>query len=731
MSKIWLRKMIWSYIPLFLIVFSFLLFVFLRVIVDQNRKNAKESSEVFTAQLLQSVNVSLKTVDHMVIRELLNSKVLASYFEGSGTGSVYLNYEVLERLNELKREVPLIDSFYLYRYSDGTILSGNMRKNIDIFEDRAFARSVSGFRNGPLWTDVREYRELSFQNSKRVVSLVHEVPVSSGSKGIIVVNIDTSSIRATVSSLYDEANTFVNIFGRNRQPIYIGNLEPDRKITASLTSDYTGWTVESGMNSGLLAQSTSAFSSVWFAVGVLVFVGGLILTIYITRANYKPLEELVVKLNHSLFDGNGSAGSVSLDEFAFIESAINNFAAQSKLVEREFSETAILKRKHAFSILIHGHYENGELSETPFKDLQLPTFHTLKAIVIEVDNAEQAFFTYSGRDRSLFKFVVSSVVNEMIQQPDTSVWLEWTSPTHLSAVIFQNDQKDLTSVYESIVDWIDKNLKFTVTIGVGRATSRIEDIRSSYEEACSILHFKAVLGTNRIIRYSDAEHQQRKNEHEHLRVIHEISSAFRLGEEQWKTLYWKLFNNIRADKPRKAEIVKLLDYLLAYLGLHHSNGSKEENQIVRQALEDVRVKMETFDTLNELSETLFAVLDECSRQLQELRSPRAYYILLQDIKECIENEYANPNLSLDFLSDRFSVNSKYLSRLYKETFGENFLDFLASVRIGKAKELLIHSEVPIQEVGEKVGYPNSATFRRVFRKMEGLPPQDYRSRMQE
>jgi AraC-like DNA-binding protein len=723
--------MIWSYIPLFLIVFSFLLFVFLRVIVDQNRKNAKESSEVFTAQLLQSVNVSLKTVDHMVIRELLNSKVLASYFEDSGTGNVYLNYEVLERLNELKQEVPLIDSFYLYRYSDRTILSGNMRKNIDIFEDRAFARSVSGFHNGPLWTDVRKYRELSFQNTKGVVSLVHEVPVSSGSKGIIVVNIDISSIQATVSSLYDESNIYVNIFGRNRQPIYSGNLEPDRKVMASLTSDYTGWTVESGVNSGLLARSTSAFASVWFAFGVLVFVGGLILTIYITRANYKPLEELVVKLNHSLFGETGSAGSVSLDEFAFIESAINNFAAQSKLVEREFSEAAILKRKHVFSILIHGNYENGELSETPFEGLQLPTFHTLKAIVIEVDNAEQAFFTYSGRDRSLFKFVVSSVVNEMIQQPGTSVWQEWTSPTQLSAVIFQHDQKDLASVYESIVDWIAKNLKFTVTIGVGSAAYRLEDIRSSYEEACSILHFKAVLGTNRIIRYSDAEHQQRKNEHEHLRVIHEISSAFRLGEEQWKTLYWKLFNNIRADKPRKAEIVKLIDYLFAYLGLHHSNGSKEENQIVRQALEDVRVKMETFDTLNELSQTLFAVLDECSRQLQELRSARANYNLLQDIKECIENEYANPNLSLDFLSDKFSVNSKYLSRLFKETFGENFLDFLASVRIGKAKELLINSEVPILEVGEKVGYPNSATFRRVFRKIEGLPPQDYRSRMQE
>ncbi|MBB6632891.1 helix-turn-helix domain-containing protein [Cohnella thailandensis] len=731
MSKTWLRRMMWSHIPLFLIVFSFLIFIFLQAIVEQNRQNAKASGKVFTAQLLQSVHVSLKTVDHLVIRELLNNKLLSDYFEEVDSRNIYLNYEVLERLNELKQEVPLIDSFYLYRYSDGTVLSGNLRKNIDAFEDRVFARSFSGLRLGTYWSDVRDYRELASRSAKRVISVVHEVPVNSGSQGILVMNIDVSAIQASVSLLYDESTTFVNIFSRNGQPIYSDNLEPNRKVMTRLTSDYTGWTVESGMNSGLLARSTSAFSSVWFGVGVLVFAIGLLLTIYVARANYKPLEQLVVKLHHSLLDGNGSAGSVAADEFAFIESAINNFVAQSKLAEREFSEAAVLKRKHAFSVLIYGDYEKGELSDRPFEGLDIPDFDTLKAIVIEVDNAEQAFFTYNSRDRSLFKFVVSSVVNEMMQQPGTGVWLEWTSPIQLSVVIFQNGAKEQSPVYEPIVDWIAKNLKFTVTVGVGRTTNSLEDIRSSYKEACSLLHFKAVLGTNRVIRYSDAEHQRQKSEHEHLRTIHEISTAFRLGEEKWRELYGKFFNDIRLDKPAKSEIVKLVQYMFANLELHHSSGSKEEYQIVRQALEDMRVKMESFDTLDDLSRALYEMLDHSGKRLQDMRSPRSHYPLLQDIKDCIEKEYANPDLSLDYLSDKFDVSSKYLSRLFKETFGENFLEFLASVRIGKAKELLVRTENSVQEVGEKVGYPNSATFRRVFRKTEGLPPQDYRSRMRQ
>ncbi|WP_217593849.1 helix-turn-helix domain-containing protein [Cohnella sp. GbtcB17] len=731
MSKTWLRRMMWSHIPLFLIVFSFLIFIFLQAIVEQNRQNAKASSQAFTAQLLQSVHVSLKTVDHLVIRELLNNKLLSDYFEESDSRNIYLNYEVLERLNELKQEVPLIDSFYLYRYGDGTILSGNLRKPIDAFDDQAFAKSFSGLGLGTHWSDVRDYRELASRSAKRVISVVHEVPVNSGSQGILVINIDVSAIQANVSLLYDESTTFVNIFSRNGQPIYGDNLEPNRKVMTRLTSDYTGWTVESGMKSGLLASSTSAFSSVWFGVGVLVFAVGLLLTVYVARANYKPLEQLVVKLNHSLLDGNGSAGSVAADEFAFIESAVNNFVAQSKLAEREFSEAAVLKRKHAFNVLIYGDYEKGDLSETPFEGLEMPAFHTLKALVIEVDNAEQAFFTYSKRDRSLFKFVVSSVVNEMLQQPGTVAWLEWTSPIQLSVVLFQNAASELSPVYDSIVDWVARNLKFTVTVGVGRTTGSLEEVRSSYEEACSLLHFKAVLGTNRVIRYSDAEHQRQKSEHEHLRTIHEISTAFRLGEEKWRDLFGQFFSDIRLDKPVKAEIVKLIHYLFANLELHHSSGSKEEYRIFRQALEELRVRMESFDTLEELSLALYETLDHCFKRLQDMRSPRSHYPLLQDIKDCIEKEYANPDLSLDYLSDKFDVSSKYLSRLFKETFGENFLDFLASVRIGKAKELLARTDDSVQEVGERVGYPNSATFRRVFRKTEGLPPQDYRSRMRE
>lgn len=465
----------------------------------------------------------------------------------------------------------------MYRYSDGTIFSSNLLTQINRFEDGEFARSLIGRTERQSWTNLRSYRELSFQTKKQVVSIAYEMPINSGTQGVFVINIDVSQFRSTVSSLYNPSSTFVNIFDRVGQPIYSDNSQLDRKVMTSLKSSYTGWTIESGVDNGLLVSTVQGFSSIWFAVGVLVFAAGLVLVIYITRANYKPLEEIIVKFNHTLFEGGGPADSLAADEFAFIESAINNIAVQSKLAEMEFSEVTLLKRKNAFNFMITGDYADGSLSERPpFEGLQMPTFTALTVIVMEIDNPEQTFFTYSSRDRSLFKFVLSSVVNEMVQQRDMSVWLEWTSPVHLSGIVFEQETNDLTDILETIVGWVAKNLKFTLTIGVGRFSGSLQGARMSYEEACSLLHFKAVLGNNRIIRYSDAENPQQKEEYAHLRTIQELSSTFRIGDEQWKSHFRYLFDGIRANKPTKPEIVKLMNYMLAHLELDLSRWSKEE-----------------------------------------------------------------------------------------------------------------------------------------------------------
>ena len=95
----------------------------------------------------------------------------------------------------------------------------------------------------------------------------------------------------------------------------------------------------------------------------------------------------------------------------------------------------------------------------------------------------------------------------------------------------------------------------------------------------------------------------------------------------------------------------------------------------------------------------------------------------------LERHYADPNLCLDSIAEAFSLNSSYLSRYFKEQTGMNYVEYLAMLRIKKAKTLLVaHPGQTIHAVGMRAGFSGKATFIRTFKRFEGVTPGTYRKR---
>lgn len=78
------------------------------------------------------------------------------------------------------------------------------------------------------------------------------------------------------------------------------------------------------------------------------------------------------------------------------------------------------------------------------------------------------------------------------------------------------------------------------------------------------------------------------------------------------------------------------------------------------------------------------------------------------------------------LSDRFHISAKYASYLFKEEFNLKFVDFIVKLRMERAQELLAETNETIQNISIRVGYANSITFGRVFKRIVGVTPGDYR-----
>lgn len=95
-------------------------------------------------------------------------------------------------------------------------------------------------------------------------------------------------------------------------------------------------------------------------------------------------------------------------------------------------------------------------------------------------------------------------------------------------------------------------------------------------------------------------------------------------------------------------------------------------------------------------------------------------------KDYIINNF-NKSITLKDVADEVFLSQNYLSELFKKETGEGFYDFISKYRIRKAKEILITTNLKIYEVAQKVGYNDSITFGRAFKKITGRTPNSYRN----
>ncbi len=85
------------------------------------------------------------------------------------------------------------------------------------------------------------------------------------------------------------------------------------------------------------------------------------------------------------------------------------------------------------------------------------------------------------------------------------------------------------------------------------------------------------------------------------------------------------------------------------------------------------------------------------------------------------------NISLSDIADDLYLNSNYLSQIFKKETGITFSRYLTDLRIGKAKKLLEQSNFSINEIAMKVGFNDYFYFLKIFKKVVGVTPSQYRS----
>jgi len=726
----WYYRMMLSYTPIFFVAISSLILIFFTMLNRSSENRYMETNKAIVRQLMESTDATLKLIERNVVSELYTDKLLQTFFNDEPK-SLFDYYTIQKKLIDVKSTLPFASSIYLYNAATDKVLTESGVFLLPSFGDKVFFADAYERRVSAGWTDPRPYSlSADDPNKQQVVSLIKVYPYAADKQGAVVINVYLSSIVAYLNQFHPKTTESVQLLGSFFHP-------PDTSgLDMYVRSEYTGWYYRADIIHAEEYSVLSMLSNIWFIIVLAIIVLALVLFTLITHVHYKPIQAILAKMEGYMARKSEQLGlKTHANEFKFIETAIDDLLRKSVDYENLHKEGERLRRQTLFLELLEGFRTLTEPEwEKQMRSFGLPhTYKQLGVVVLEIDRYRSFTEKYKPADQNLLKFLLETAFRELVQQRGLSMWHAWVEPRQMAAVLHLHEsgtsgQETLRQACEEFQKWLAGNLELTVSAGIGEAVDSIEDIASAFRNAKENVSFKAAFGTGSIIDNRTIGARTNGESYRCYQAIMEIAHYFRSGDEQWKSGLADLMGRLQDMPASRLELAAFLNNLIHRLGKEIGALSPDIKRRWSDRCERrlAQIADET-ETIAELHESLEAEMAALAEEIEQEQVSRKKHKIAMQIKEYIDRNYADPSLSLVQVGDRYGLKPRSVSSLFKEEIGENFLDYLLKVRFNHAKEMLVHTDEPIQNIAEKVGYTHVISFHRAFKKMYDLPPGEYRN----
>ncbi|HUA65072.1 MAG TPA: PocR ligand-binding domain-containing protein [Alphaproteobacteria bacterium] len=198
----------------------------------------------------------------------------------------------------------------------------------------------------------------------------------------------------------------------------------------------------------------------------------------------------------------------------------------------------------------------------------------------------------------------------------------------------------------------------------------------------------------------------------------DIAIPVRMGEQ---LVGYLATGQVFCKKPTEAQFNRTSKLLADW-------GVQSDEEDLRKAYFDTRIlSTREHESIVKLL-TIFAEhLSMVSNQIV-LQEQNAEPPLISRAKQFISNHQAE-ELSLDEVAKAVHTSKFYFCKIFKKATGIHFTDYLSRVRTERAKNLLLNRNLRISEIAYEVGFQSLTHFNRVFKRILGQSPTDYRSRL--
>lgn len=523
-------------------------------------------------------------------------------------------------------------------------------------------------------------------------------------KVMLMVFIEEKSFRELLNPLLQADADVVAITGPNGETLYSYHTNDTSRSSKwfEYRSDLMGWTFAIEVPKRELMAGTASLTMNIVLLALLCGLVGWLLSAKLANNGYRPLAKLITFIQ----ERSGETSVSRRNEYDWLENTMRALYVQEEQFNSRLAEQQPILRDAYLKRLLEGSFEiNAEFSKAlALLDYTFPHPYYASVLIQGCDATPSA----------------KEIIRGYAESYGVTVYTTHDVEYMLMACNYAE-----RPAFHDFIERLAINPGFRISaeyaVASGAEGASLHALASSIQQARVAIEYRHLHADRTLFRFEDVNENERSYlfppDQEYV-LSNLIKSGDFDGAEALYSNIWKA--NLDKVNISPAALRNFMVHMeLTLIKILQETGIEAEVSAIPQAVLDYQSIGESNAYLRELCRTI------CERIRSRLDMKDNY--LKVKVLRYINDHLTDPSLCLTMVADHLGISSSYLSRFFKEQIGCNFLDYLSRERIRIARRLLSDGSIEIKAISRMVGYENDETFRRLFKKYEGMAPSQFRS----
>ncbi|KKO54401.1 helix-turn-helix domain-containing protein [Paenibacillus sp. DMB20] len=447
---------------------------------------------------------------------------------------------------------------------------------------------------------------------------------------------------------------------------------------------------------------------------------GSIVSYHLSRRIYKPVMEIKEGLksrrneNDHPRDGN---------DFDVIKRYSRLIVSENEQLSQLVSGMTPIVHEHFIAKILQGQYRDALSIETYAREIGFAygkkTARTVLCIAFHYERE------YEQLSESSKSFLMAELKERIRGLVPAALWLCQTKPDTLACIVHRDLFLQLNPEEEADIVKLALQLYgkyFKATIGIGSTVHAMEELHVSYEHALSVLQRRRLHSGVEICGQDSPPESARYDSYLSVQEVNRMLNQYKTREHDklLQSAFEVLDEGVRVNATAMQVKHLCSDILNTWIRAVETE-RKDFHVPFYAGLFDTLNRCMTIDELRCSFEEIHRLLFPAIEGKGEDKPKK-----LADILNYIHEHY-DQELSIEYFAGTLNMSIGHFSRTFKEEVGEKYVEYIARYRLMKAKEMLLETDLKIDDIAEKVGYWGRNSFIRMFRKYEGITPAKYRT----